>query len=338
MLRSTRLLSRSGSRQLSCCLEIQQPPTPTADVAQEPIAGPGNFMLPMVVIFTLAFAIVMAKSVAAAVAAAPATPPAALPSAAPVATPETSAPVTSADNEGWTLVGRGGKAVRSWQGRRRAGRPSAGAVAARARAPVAAPVTAPAAAPATAAPAVAAAPAAAPAIPALVPATYAAICVAPGPNTRGDPQRESQSGFNSQDLRALSVAPYAEGDISSMDEEECGGCMRSLLNVLASDNFEVVSDMLLEWANLSARETDGWVVCGLIRGICAKAAEEPRLAHLHAQLCRRLVCGITSGVVENTLANGMPTRLEGILVHGLLLETCQNMFEGIFCAMMPVDA
>ncbi|KAJ1905540.1 hypothetical protein LPJ81_001871 [Coemansia sp. IMI 209127] len=70
-----------------------------------------------------------------------------------------------------------------------------------------------------------------------------------------------------------------------MNEEECGGCMRSLLNVLVSDNFEVVSDMLLEWTNLSARETDGWVVCGLVRCICAKAAEEPRLAHVYARLC-----------------------------------------------------
>ncbi|KAJ1796019.1 hypothetical protein LPJ59_004004, partial [Coemansia sp. RSA 2399] len=68
------------------------------------------------------------------------------------------------------------------------------------------------------------------------------------------------------------------------------------------------------------------------------AAKEPQLAHLYAQLCRKIVCGITSDVVENTLANGTPTRLEGILVYGLLLETCQNMFEGIFCAAMPADA
>ncbi|KAJ1785731.1 hypothetical protein LPJ59_006079, partial [Coemansia sp. RSA 2399] len=284
MLMSTRLLSRSGSRQPRCCLEIQQPPTPTADVAQEPISGPGNLILPMAVIFTLAFAIIVTKSVAAAARAraparaasapaaapaaeqaaapeapapapapaapaapAPAAPPlaaaspaTALPAAAgplataiaapartPAAVPAAPAPATAAaaDNEGWTLVGRGGKAVRPWQGRRRAGRPSAGAIAA--RAPVAAAAAEPAAANP---PAVASAPATAPAIPALAPATYAVICVAPGPNTRGDPQRESQSGFSSQDLRALSVAPYAEGDISSMDEEECGGCMRSLLN------------------------------------------------------------------------------------------------------------
>ncbi|KAJ1795231.1 hypothetical protein LPJ59_004383 [Coemansia sp. RSA 2399] len=70
-----------------------------------------------------------------------------------------------------------------------------------------------------------------------------------------------------------------------MDEEECGGCMRSLLSVLASDNFRVVSDILLEWANMSARGTGDWVVCGLVRCICAKAAEEPRLAHVYARLC-----------------------------------------------------
>ncbi|KAJ1797809.1 hypothetical protein LPJ59_002895 [Coemansia sp. RSA 2399] len=70
-----------------------------------------------------------------------------------------------------------------------------------------------------------------------------------------------------------------------MDEEECGGCMRSLLSVLASDNFRVVSDILLEWANMSARGTGDWIVCGLVRYICAKAAEERQLEHVYARMC-----------------------------------------------------
>ncbi|KAJ1785348.1 hypothetical protein LPJ59_006163 [Coemansia sp. RSA 2399] len=114
---AAKVLLGGGHQPQTKLLEIQLPPTPTADVAQEPIAGPDNFILPMVVLVSLTLIIVVADYITTAVA---------------VAATRARAPAADADSDkkGWTLVGRGGKAVRPRQRRRHAGRQSAGIVAA----------------------------------------------------------------------------------------------------------------------------------------------------------------------------------------------------------------
>ncbi|KAJ1889354.1 hypothetical protein LPJ81_006153, partial [Coemansia sp. IMI 209127] len=114
---AAKLLLGGGHQPQTKLLEIQLPPTPTADVAQEPIAGPGNFILPMVVLVLLTLIIVVADYIATTVA---------------VAAARARAPAADADSDkkGWTLVGRNGKAIKARKRRRHAGRQSAGIVAA----------------------------------------------------------------------------------------------------------------------------------------------------------------------------------------------------------------
>ncbi|KAJ2397583.1 hypothetical protein GGI23_003479, partial [Coemansia sp. RSA 2559] len=258
-------------------------------------------------------------------------------------------------SESWTLVGRGGKAVRASKPMARAAtkqRRCAGRAFATAPAPTSASVgdaTASAIASATAGAAdivavtaeTAQAAAGKTAKAAAAPSTATTCAVS---STASSAVSSAATALDS-DSKSRSLvdcgrsAPPRSDDApnDSMNEAVYGRCMGSLLNRLSSDNFESVSDKLLEWANKSARETDGWIVCGLVRRICAKATDEPQLAHLYARLCDKVIRKITSDVVDDTLLQGKPTRLEGILVHGLLLETCQNIFQGACDAANPAD-
>ncbi|KAJ2849269.1 hypothetical protein GGI22_005564, partial [Coemansia erecta] len=86
-----------------------------------------------------------------------------------------------------------------------------------------------------------------------------------------------------------------------MSEEVYNRRMRSLLNKLTLDNFEPVTDELLEWGNKSAKESDGRIVRHLIMLIFEKATDEATWAHMYARLCYKLICKIDKEVVDQTL-------------------------------------
>ncbi|KAJ1794575.1 hypothetical protein LPJ59_004501, partial [Coemansia sp. RSA 2399] len=127
----------------------------------------------------------------------------------------------------------------------------------------------------------------------------------------------------------------AEDDMS---EEVYNRRMRSLLNKLTLDNFEPVTDELLEWGNKSAKESDGRIVRHLIMLIFEKATDEATWAHMYARLCYKLICKIDKEVVDQTLPFKEGSQLSGgFLVRKYLLSKCQEEFERGWRVEMPAD-
>ncbi|KAJ2665379.1 hypothetical protein IWW48_000268 [Coemansia sp. RSA 1200] len=123
-----------------------------------------------------------------------------------------------------------------------------------------------------------------------------------------------------------------------MDEEVYNRRMRSLLNKLTVDNFEPVSDELLEWGNKSANENDGRIVRHLIMLIFDKATDEATWAQMYARLCYKFICKISNNVVDRTLPPKEGNQLVGgFLVRKYLLSKCQEEFEKGWRVEMPLD-
>ncbi|KAJ1905541.1 hypothetical protein LPJ81_001872, partial [Coemansia sp. IMI 209127] len=95
-------------------------PAPAADQAAAPALAAPALPAPA------APAPATAAALAAAHAPTPAAPAAPAPTAPAATAAASPAPAATADNEGWTLVGRNGKAVKARKRRRRVGRPLAG--------------------------------------------------------------------------------------------------------------------------------------------------------------------------------------------------------------------
>ncbi|KAJ2547250.1 hypothetical protein EV175_005296, partial [Coemansia sp. RSA 1933] len=128
------------------------------------------------------------------------------------------------------------------------------------------------------------------------------------------------------------------GAEDDMDEEVYNRRMRSLLNKLTLDNFEPVSDELLEWGNKSTKETDGRIVRHLIMLIFDKATDEAAWAHMYARLCYKLICKISDSVIDSTLPHKEGNQLfGGFLVRKYLLSKCQEEFESGWKVVMPAD-
>ncbi|KAI9502807.1 armadillo-type protein, partial [Coemansia spiralis] len=123
-----------------------------------------------------------------------------------------------------------------------------------------------------------------------------------------------------------------------MQEEVYNRSMRSLLNKLSVDNFEVISEELIMWGNKSAKETDGRIVRHLIMLVFDKATDEPVWAPMYARLCYKLICRISPEVEDHSLLTKDDKYLSGgFLVRKYLLSKCQEEFEGGWKVDMPKD-
>ncbi|KAJ1767600.1 hypothetical protein LPJ74_005277 [Coemansia sp. RSA 1843] len=123
-----------------------------------------------------------------------------------------------------------------------------------------------------------------------------------------------------------------------MEEEVYNRRMRSLLNKLTVDNFEPVSDELLEWGNKSAKESDGRIIRHLIMLIFEKATDEAVWAQMYARLCYKIICKISNNVMDSTLPpREGKTLVGGFLVRKYLLSKCQEEFESGWRVEMPLD-
>ncbi|KAJ2742251.1 hypothetical protein GGI20_004620, partial [Coemansia sp. BCRC 34301] len=114
--------------------------------------------------------------------------------------------------------------------------------------------------------------------------------------------------------------------------------IRALLNKLTLDNFDVVSDELLTWANKSVNETDGRILRHLVTLVYQKATDEPEWAGMYARLCQKLINTVDTQIEDcNLLTKDGKYLSGGYLVRKYLLTKCQEDFERGWKAEMPED-
>ncbi|KAG8714510.1 hypothetical protein FRC08_011838 [Ceratobasidium sp. 394] len=101
-----------------------------------------------------------------------------------------------------------------------------------------------------------------------------------------------------------------------------------LLDELAAENFDLISDRVIQWANKSEQENDGATLMQVVKLICEKAKGEVESSEVYARLCRKMMEGVSPSVQDETLRNtdGQPIG-GGLLFRRYLLDRCQGDFE-----------
>ncbi|KAJ7188713.1 armadillo-type protein [Mycena filopes] len=105
--------------------------------------------------------------------------------------------------------------------------------------------------------------------------------------------------------------------------------VKGLLNKLTMENFESISDEIIEWANRSEKEKDGRTLIQVIRLVLEEAAtDEATRSEMYARLCRKTMEQISPKVQDDAIKNseGKPIA-GGQLFRKYLLNRCQEDFE-----------
>ncbi|KAF7296013.1 MI domain-containing protein [Mycena kentingensis (nom. inval.)] len=130
-----------------------------------------------------------------------------------------------------------------------------------------------------------------------------------------------QATANRWDRRALN-------QIDADSPEIVDRKVKSLLNKLTMEKFDVISDQIIEWANKSEKEKDGRTLIQVIRLVFEKATDEATWSEMYARLCRKMMEQISPKVQDDGIKNpeGKPIA-GGQLFRKYLLNRCQEDFE-----------
>ena len=104
--------------------------------------------------------------------------------------------------------------------------------------------------------------------------------------------------------------------------------VKTLLNELTMDEFDSISDQIIEWANKSEGERDARTLIHVSRLVFEKAINDAVRSEVYARLCKKMIETISPGVQDDGIRSS-----DGKLVVGgqifqkYLLSRCQEDFE-----------
>lgn len=104
--------------------------------------------------------------------------------------------------------------------------------------------------------------------------------------------------------------------------------VKAALNKMTPDNFEKISNQILEIAAQSKNETDGRTLRQVIQLTFEKATDEAHWAGMYAQFCLKMLSTMSTDIRDETIKdkNGNPV-VGGALFRKYLLNRCQEDFE-----------
>ncbi|RIB13095.1 armadillo-type protein, partial [Gigaspora rosea] len=103
--------------------------------------------------------------------------------------------------------------------------------------------------------------------------------------------------------------------------------VKALLNKLAMEKFDSISDQIIDYANKSKLERDGCILKEVVRLIFEQFCDEPNFSKLLAQLCRKIMENIDPEIVDENLINSEGKFIQGAtLFRKYLLNRCQEDF------------
>ncbi|KAG5437343.1 hypothetical protein PCANB_000773 [Pneumocystis canis] len=122
-----------------------------------------------------------------------------------------------------------------------------------------------------------------------------------------------------------------------MDPEMVQRKVKAALNKLTVDNFDRITDQILEIASQSKNETDGRTLRQIIQLTFEKATDEANFSSMYARFCRKMMETTSPEIRDEKLQldkNGRPIT-GGILFRKYLLNRCQENFERGWKANLP---
>lgn len=103
---------------------------------------------------------------------------------------------------------------------------------------------------------------------------------------------------------------------------------KSLLNKMTAENFDSISDQLVEITKQSEKETTGLALRTVVDQTFAKAVDEAHWSTIYAKFCAKLVQTINPEVQQEGLLNKTGEPIKGyLLVRRYLITKCQVEFE-----------
>ncbi|KAI5238893.1 ARM repeat-containing protein [Aureobasidium subglaciale] len=149
------------------------------------------------------------------------------------------------------------------------------------------------------------------------------------------PLEKSQSGWTARSIGAPPSASAAPVD-GQMPPDMVQRKVKAALNKMTPENFEKISDQIIEIANQSKKETDGRTLRQVIQLTFEKACDEAHWAGTYAKFCSKMLTSMSNEIVDETIRDrsGQPV-VGGGLFRKYLLNRCQEEFERGWEANLP---
>lgn len=141
------------------------------------------------------------------------------------------------------------------------------------------------------------------------------------PSTSSTGWKPSSIGKSAQ---GSSLAPQA----ALMDPSMVQRKVKAALNKMTPDNFEKISDQILQIAAQSKDETDGRTLRQVIQLTFEKATDEAHWASMYAKFCKKMLETMSSEIRDESIKDKTGQVVSGgALFRKYLLNRCQEEFE-----------
>ena len=114
-------------------------------------------------------------------------------------------------------------------------------------------------------------------------------------------------------------------------EEVVDRNVKTLLKQLTMENFNSISNQIVQWANHGSEyQKDGRTLLQIVRLVFDNATKETSSSEMYARLCRRIMEHISPNIRDEGIkdAEGKPI-LGAQLFRKYLINRCQEAFEGL---------
>ena len=150
---------------------------------------------------------------------------------------------------------------------------------------------------------------------------------------RGGGERDRSNKVHAVDMFNSQASPLDEGQ--GIERK-----VKALLDKLTMDEFDSISDQIVEWANnKSEAEKDGRTFTHIARLTFDKAINDAARSEVYARLCRKITETVSPNNQDDGIQNsdGKPIT-GGQLFWGYLVNLCQEDFERSLAAKAPEDS
>lgn len=114
--------------------------------------------------------------------------------------------------------------------------------------------------------------------------------------------------------------------------------VNSLLNKMTLENFDRISDQILEVAAQSKHETDGRTLRQVIELTFAKAVDESHWSNMYARFCAKMMSNVDPEIQDESIVDGKGEPVKGgALFRKYLLNKCQEEFEKGWSDKLPTN-
>lgn len=148
------------------------------------------------------------------------------------------------------------------------------------------------------------------------------------------PLEKSQTGWKPMSLGQ--AAPAGPDPSGNMAPDMVQRKVKAALNKMTPENFEKISDQIMEIANQSKKESDGRTLRQVIQLTFEKACDEAHWAGMYARFCQKMLTSMSTEILDENVRDksGQPV-VGGALFRKYLLNRCQEEFERGWEANLP---